>query len=219
MLRFDKFPLLNSLVPSEVGDATDAADAAAVGNPTSVISQLIAIGGDTDASATALDVASPLALPDLTGDALDPAADIVGSAVAPGFEPTGGALDPTGQTIFGPDFDFAFIGRATTDFAHEGASEVAQTLADPTAQPVPNLTTPLAHDIARIGAPDYDPTYGEFGPWEHSIFGPSLDFVGPLCTALLHEPMLQVAGIVESLGTGLDSPLGVLDTPLDIMGA
>jgi hypothetical protein len=127
--------------------------------------------------------------------------------VAPGFEPTGGALDPTGQTIFGPDFDFAFIGRATTDFGHEGASEVAQTLADPAAEPVPNLTTALAHDIARIGAPDYDPSYGEFGPWEHSIFGTSLDFVGPLCTALLHEPMLQVAGIVEDLGATIEAPL------------
>jgi hypothetical protein len=213
MLKLDKFPLLTSLVPSEVSEAgtTDAADVAAISSLTSAISQLTGSAGDTDASATALDIASPVVVPDLTNDALDPAADVVGSAVAPGFEPTGGALDPTGQTVFGPDFDFAFIGRATTDFGHEAATEAAQTLDDPAAEPVPNLTTPLPHDIARIGAPDNDPSYGEFGPWEHSIFGPSLDFVGPLCTALLHEPMLQVAGIVEDLGATIEPPL---DLPL-----
>ncbi|HXF53114.1 MAG TPA: hypothetical protein VNK52_03220 [Hyphomicrobiaceae bacterium] len=218
MPGFGKFPLLDFVPALPVGAASAApAGAAAVGDLASVITQLA--GGGTTGGTSAVANMPPAALPDLTGEALDPVAEIVGTVVAPGFEPTGGALDPFGQSIFGPDFDFAFIGRATTDFAHEAATEIAETLDEPAADPVPNLTTPLAHDIARIGAPDYDPTYGEFGPWEQAIFGTSLDFVAPTTTALIHQPMLQVAAIVEGLGSGpTNSPLAVLDAPLDILG-
>jgi|GEM_PF-5468038 len=218
MPGFGKVPILD-FIPSVPVGAISAAPvgSATIGDPTSVITQQTGGGTASDTSAAA--DASPVAQPPLTADALDPMAEVVGTAVAPGFEPTGGALDPIGQAIFGPDFDFAFIGRATTDFAHEATAAVAEALDEPATDPVPNVMKALAHDMARIAAPDYDPTYGEFGPWEHSIFGASLDFVAPTTTALLHQPMLQIAAIVEGLDAGeLASPLEALDAPLEVLG-
>jgi hypothetical protein len=110
--------------------------------------------------------------------------------------------DSVGKAAFGPDFDW-FVGRATTDFAHHPAEAVGQGVSDPHSDFAAHLTAAAAEDTARIGAPDYDPTYGELGPFVHSIFGTSLDFVGPSTTQFVHQPALDAAHTVDPLGDSL----------------